>query len=218
MTRSLFRVCAIALVPLLTARAQTRTAAPPATESASALAKPKRSWAPGRFILEMNGAAHRSWEYDATTGTLTQQASRAAGARPGADMGVVVSTEEAPCESTARSADACAATASRSDAVMPVPGVGIVVKNTAGTGRALGRIRMRLALTAEEVSAAYPRDGGQLVSYFPLPATLTDATYELTISLPKELIPASAAGAHEVTFALRKVPGGYDAVRASVTR
>jgi hypothetical protein len=209
MTRQFLRVCAILVVPLLAANAQPRTAAPSATASATAVATPKRAWAAGRFILEVNGATRKSWEYDAATGTLSARASHSAVARSSTDIGIVVSTEEAPCASAADVT--CAAAAARADGA-PIPGVGIVVKNTSS------RVRMRLTLDRADVSPSYAREAGQLVSFFPMPSSLTDATYELTVSLPKELIPAGAAGAHEVTFVLRKVPGGYDAVRATVVR
>ncbi len=210
LNRPNFWTVAMALVPLLGAEAQSRAAAaaPPAETQRVA---PRHTYTGGRFLLEVNGAHVAAWSFDPATGTLAPMAtpSPAAARR---ESGIRITVTAVAAVATVAAGN----TAPTSDAMHnPIPGIGVVVKRNSASGRGQGQ----LSLTPQESATHAPVVAGQVTSTFVLPATLSDSTFEVVVTLPRDAIaavsPGSARGATDLTFTVRKVPGGYDAVRGS---
>ena len=194
----------LACAPFFGAAAQARETTPPTT--ATSPAPRARSHATGHFLLELNGAVQQSWTYDPVAGTLAQVASPTTHAKL-RTVGTGI---------TVRPVSAGSAVPQPAGLHNPIPSIGVVVKKNTSTSRA----QKPLTLTSSAPDSTTPsRAAGH---YFALPANLPDSTFDVVVTLPRAAIasvaPTSMRGDTEVTITLRKVPGGYDVVRATAPR
>jgi hypothetical protein len=214
LNRSTLWSVAMALVPLLGAEAQSRAAttavaAPTETQRVA----PRRTYTGGRFLLEVNGAHVAAWSYDPSTGSLAPLAAPSSSSAR-RDSGTRITVTAVAAVTTAAAGNTAAVSTAMHN---PIPGVGVVVKRNSASGRGQGQ----LTLTPLETATRAPVVAGQVTSTFVLPATLSDSTFELIVTLPRDAIaavsPGSTRGATDLVFTVSKVPGGYDVVRGSAT-